>query len=68
MPRRLLVLLILFVGFILLSMAAFITLPWIMLSLKPPIGTILVYEMEGLHPTQDPSEVAKKRLLRLIGD
>jgi SecD/SecF fusion protein len=65
MPRWLIVLLILFVGFILLSMAAFITLPWILQFFTPQVGTVLVYEMKDVKPTQDALEMAAKTVVAL---
>ena len=65
MPRWLVVILLLFVGFILLSMATFITLPWIMKSFLPEVGTVLVYEMVDVKPAQDASEAASKTVKAL---
>lgn len=60
MPRWLIVVLVLIVGFILLSMAAFIALPSIMQGFLPNVGTVIVYEMEDVKPTQDAAAMAAK--------
>jgi SecD/SecF fusion protein len=65
MPRWLVVLLVLFVGFILLSMAAFIALPLILQDFLPKVGTVLVYEMEDLKSTQDASTITTETAVLL---
>jgi SecD/SecF fusion protein len=65
MPRWLVVILVLIVGFCLLSMAAFLALPMIMQAFLPKVGTVLVYEMEDLRPSENPAEVAAKTVRAL---
>jgi SecD/SecF fusion protein len=60
MPRWLVVILVLFVGFILLSMAAFLALPFLLQAFLPKVGTVLVYEIEDVGPGQDAAEIAAK--------
>jgi SecD/SecF fusion protein len=65
MPRWLLAILFAFVGFCLLSMAAFITLPWILQSFSQKVGTVLVYEMDIDKTRTDASELATKTVRAL---
>ena len=60
MPRWLVVLLLLFVVFCLLSLAAFLCLPLILQGFMPKVGTVLVYEMEEVKPRVDAALLAEK--------
>lgn len=60
MPRWLFVILFVMVSLALLSMVAFVSLPWILQFSRYRVGTVLVYEIEGIKPSQNPSELAAK--------
>ncbi|MCC6125647.1 MAG: hypothetical protein IT426_11840 [Pirellulales bacterium] len=65
MPRWLVVILVLFVGFLLLSMAAFIALPFLLQAFLPKVGTVLVYEMEVAKPPHEAAYAAEKTVAML---
>jgi SecD/SecF fusion protein len=62
MPRWVLVLLVLAIGFCLLSMAAFILLPIFSQGFSPKIGTVLVYEIEDAKSSRNISQTAKQTI------
>jgi preprotein translocase subunit SecD len=60
MLRWLIVLLCLVGGVALCSMVAFLCLPFVMNAYQHQIDDVLVYEMEGLKPEQNATELAEK--------
>jgi SecD/SecF fusion protein len=65
MPRWLFIILVAVVGLILLVVASVVVLPRLSRSFLPDVGVVLIYEMEGLKPTQDPMATAAETVKAL---
>jgi preprotein translocase subunit SecD len=59
MPKWLLILLILCIGFVVLSVGSFLAMPVLLDWIPSSIGTVLVYEMDGVKPSDDCATLAK---------